>query len=73
MRSRLAGAVDLSCADDEGDRLRDPRRDSLRVRQQTFPGRVTLKAEKATPAVGVAHIVDVARAAGYPNAALATP
>jgi hypothetical protein len=40
---------------------------------QPFPGRVMLKVEKATPAAGVRHIIDVARAAGYPNAAIANP
>lgn len=34
---------------------------------QPFPGRATVKTEKTTPAAGVAHIVDVAKAAGYPN------
>lgn len=40
---------------------------------QTFPGRATLKVEKATPAAGIAHIIDVAHAAGYPSAAVANP
>ena len=38
---------------------------------QPFPGRATVKTEKTTPAAGVAHIVDVAKAAGYPNVAVA--
>ncbi len=40
---------------------------------QTFPGRVTLKVEKGTPAAGITHRIDVAHAAGYPNAAVANP
>ncbi len=40
---------------------------------QTFPGRVTLKVERGTPAAGITHMIDVAHAAGYPNAAVATP
>ena len=40
---------------------------------QPFPGRVTLKVEKGTPAAGITHMIDVARAAGYPNAAVANP
>lgn len=40
---------------------------------QPFPGRATLKVEKGTPAAGITHIIDVAHAAGYPNAAVAQP
>jgi len=40
---------------------------------QPFPGRATVKVEKTTPAAGVTHIVDVAKAAGYPNVAVTTP
>ncbi len=69
-----AGALGDARLDELSAKLKSTRDTWMKVHPgQTFPGRVTLKAEKATPAAGVAHIIDVARAAGYPNAALATP
>jgi hypothetical protein len=69
-----AGALGDTRLDDLSAKLKSTKDTWMKVHAgQPFPGRATVKPEKTTPAAGVAHIVDVAKAAGYPNVAVTTP
>ena len=69
----VAGALGDTRLDELSARLKGTREFWLKLHpSQTFPGRATIKAEKTTPTAAVTHILDVAHAAGYPNAAVTT-
>lgn len=74
VEGNVAGRADSPKLDELSARLKGTRETWMQLHPgQPFPGRATVKVEKGTSAAVVPHIVDAARAAGYPNVSLANP